>query len=588
MPATLCILGCHNYRQEVAAAIAAEGWNDVVSGAFPARCGRPPLAWDELRAVLPEACTQVLVLGRACLAGLGEAPAGFPAVRLLPQGECFHMVAGASLVAEAIAGGAYLMSPGWLADWRGRLAEMGFAPEAAKEFFGDFARELVLFDTGIDPQSQARLAEMAATLGLPAKRLTVGLDQIRLLLTRAVLEWRLDEERRARLAHERHHARELADHVSAMDLLARLVKTRSEDEAIAAIEELFRMLFAPATWHYLRIEPKQPGSEAKTGAERLPPELLAALQQLTVPYAWTPSGRGFMLRIAHGEQLLGWVVADDLALPEYRERYLNMALTMTGVCALAIESARIRKQLVEAEKMASLGIMVAGVAHEINTPVGVGLTAASTLQGQAQNITRRFAERRMTQSDLQGFLASALSEAGLIRSNLERIGQLTEAFRQVAVDGKPLASSRFRIKECLNDVIASLGKRLDAERYTVHVACDEHLEIDSHPGDWASIFTNLIANSLQHGFKGRDHGHIEIALDHSDGPLKVDYTDDGIGITPEVRARIFDPFFTTDLQHGMGLGMYLVYNLVTHRLGGTIACRSEPGAGMHIHIETPP
>jgi signal transduction histidine kinase len=580
----LCIFCCANFRQEIAAGIAAEGWSDVVAADFPAHCGRPPLSWEALQALLPEGCTQAVVLGRACLSGLGEAPAGFPTVRLLPQEQCFHLVASPSLVAEAMVSGAYLMTPGWLADWRGHLAKMGFPPEASGEFFQDFAKKLMLFDTGVEPDTEARLAELENTVGLPASRLAVGLDHARLLLTKAVLEWRLDEERRAGKERDRHHARELADHVSAMDLLARLASTRQEAEAVAAMEELFRMLFAPADWHYLRVERGRP---TPTSAQEVPAELAEALNKLDAPYAWTPSGQGFLLRIARGEQVLGLVAVDRLAFPEYRERYLNLALAMSGVCALAIENARTRKRLMEAEKMASLGVMVAGVAHEINTPVGVGLAASSVLQEQSRRLAQRFAERSMTQSDLQGFLDSAQAEAGLIRSNLERIGQMVDAFRQVAIEGKPLSRRPFRLRACLDDVIASLGERLPAERVVVHILCDPDLEIESFPGDWASIFTNLITNSLRHGFKGREGGKIEIAVTKSAGQLVVDYADDGVGLSDEAQAHIFDPFFTTDLQHGMGLGMNLVYNLVSHRLDGSIACDSTPGQGAHFHLEMP-
>ena len=102
MNAKLCILGCHNFRQEIEAAIAAEDWNDVVSTDFPARCGCPPINWEELRLLLPEGCTQLLILGRACLAGLGDPPLGFPSVRLLPQEQCFNMIAPSGLVNQAI------------------------------------------------------------------------------------------------------------------------------------------------------------------------------------------------------------------------------------------------------------------------------------------------------------------------------------------------------------------------------------------------------------------------------------------------------------------------------------------------------
>ena len=125
------------------------------------------------------------------------------------------------------------------------------------------------------------------------------------------------------------------------------------------------------------------------------------------------------------------------------------------------------------------------------------------------------------------------------------------------------------------------------DRVELTLNCDEDLEIDSIPGDWASIFTNLFTNSLQHGFRGRDHGRIEVDVATREGRLTVDFSDDGMGMTADTRKRVFDPFFTTDLQQGMGLGMHIVYNLVTQRFGGEIACDSEPGAGAHFHIEVP-
>jgi signal transduction histidine kinase len=582
MTARLCILCCRNFREEVGAAIAAEGWSDVVVVAFPARCGRPPLGWDELRTLLPEDCTQLVILGRACLANLGEAPAGFPAVRVLPQQQCFHLVADTRLVAKAITDGGYLLTPGWLADWRGHIAEMGFAPDAAGDFFKDFARKLVLFDTGLDAATGSRLDELSAAVGLPASRIAVGLDHIRSLLARSVLEWRLEGERAVRQDSERRHRRELADQVSAMDLLARLARTRQEDEAIAAIEEVFRMLFAPAVWHYLRVEGGQPKID-----QPMSPALLAEVRQLQSPWAWTGSGQGFLLRIASGDKLLGLIAIDGLAFPEFRERYLNLAIAISGVCALAIDNARTRKRLAETEKMASLGILVAGVAHEINTPVGVGLAASSTLQEQSEGLAQRFVERRMTQSDLQTYLAAAREEAALIRSNLERIGRLTDAFRQVAVEGKLPDRTRFRLRAAIEDVVSSLGARMSDARIELQLNCDDALEIDSIPGDWASIFTNLFTNSLQHGFGGRDHGRIDVEVALREGKLTVDYSDNGKGMAPETRNRVFDPFFTTDLQHGMGLGMHIVYNLVTQRFGGEIACDSEPGTGAHFHIEVP-
>ena len=582
MSARIGILGCHNFHREVCAAVEAEGWTDVNPIEFPARCGRPPLGWDELRGLLPADCGHLLIMGRACLGALAEPPADFPPVKLLRQQQCFHLVADPMQVDHAIAEGGYLLTPGWLADWRGHIEEMGFKPETAGEFFKDFARQLVFFDTGIDPDAPTRLAELSAAVGLPAMRVPVGLEHLRLMLTRSVLGIRLEAEGRLRQQEAKAHRRELADHVSAVDLLSRLAGTQNEPEAQAAIEEVFRMLFAPEAWYYLPVE----GGQAET-ATIASSELAAALGALEGAWRWTPSGKGFILRIARNAQTLALVVVDGLAFPEFRERYLNLALAISGVCALAIDNARTHRRLGEAEKMASLGVLVAGVAHEINTPLGIGLTAASTLQKQSGEIAQRFAERQMTQSSLNTYLENANAGSALIRGNLERIGKLVDSFRQVAISGKEPIRRRFRLRPTIEDIAATMGEKLARSNVDFELVCDPALEIESSTDDWTTILSNLLGNSLKHGFRDRERGRIRIEVQSADGQLRIDYSDDGAGMTAEVQKRVFDPFYTTDLQHGMGLGMHLVYNLVVQRLQGSIRCASEPGRGCHFHIEVP-
>lgn len=576
------ILCCHNFQREVSAAVAAEGWSDVAVIGFPARCGRPPLSWDELRALLPAGCVRLVVAGRACLGALGDAPSDFPPVTLLRQQQCFHLVAGRGVVDDAIAGGAYLLTPAWLADWPRRIEELGFPPDAAGEFFKDFATRLVLLDTGIEADSVRRLEELSKAVGVPAARIAVGLEHVRLTLARVVLEIRLDLERSQAQAKAQSHRREIADHVAAMDLLARLAGTQDEAGALAAVEEMFRMLFAPAVWHCLRVE----GGRPDAGPE-VPEALQAELAALQGPWAWTPSGRGFLLRIARNTETLALIAVDGLAFPEFRERYLNLALAISGVCALAIDNARTHRRLVDAEKMASLGVLVAGVAHEINTPLGIGLAAASALQKQSAAIAQSFADRHMTQSSLQGYLSAATDESALIRGNLERIARLIDSFRQLAVSGRSPVRHRFRFRAAVEDIVAGFGERISGAGVVVQLDCDPELEVESILDDWVSIISNLVSNSLRHGFRGRGEGNITIEAASFASGLRVDYRDDGGGMSPEVRRRIFDPFFTTDMQQGMGLGMHLTYNLVTQHLGGTIRCASEPGRGCHFHIEVP-
>lgn len=578
----LCLLCCDSFLLEFQASLDQDGWEDVVIAGFPARCGRPPLIWEQVYERLPEECSQVVVLGLACMAGLDEPPPGFPPIKRITKAQCFHFIAGEQMVNEAIAEGAYLMTPVWLKHWRQQIENLGFEPQQAGEFFRDVAKELILLDTGLEADSALWLAELQAVTTLPARRMVVGLDHARQTLARIVLEWQLAQTQQSLQQQKRRYGVELANHVAAMDMLIPLAKTQHESEVISSIQELFQMLFAPSGFHYLRIE-----NGIVDPHPDVPPEIREVLQHFQQDHAWMNDGNGFMLRIRSGHDDLGLIAVDRLAFPEYREHYLNLALAITGVCGLAIANARNRQKLLQAEKMASLSIMVAGVAHDINTPLGVSLTAVSTLQDNASRLTAKFAARSMTQSDLDNYLKRAEETTALIRLNLERIGRLTDTFRQVTLNAKPAEKHGFRIRQCLDDVIVSMGPQLSHERVSLNVSCEPELEIEGLAEDWVSIFSNLIQNSIKHGFRDRDHGAIDIRITLHAKALVVEYQDDGHGLTSEALAHLFDPFFTTNLQQGMGLGMYLVYNLITHRMGGSIRCQSQPGQGAHFHIMIP-
>jgi hypothetical protein len=154
------------------------------------------LSWAELRALIPANCSGLLVLGRACLGKLGEPPAGFPPVRVVPQAQCFHLVAEPRIVDEAIGAGAYLLTGSWLAEWPQHLQALGFEPQQAGAFFADFAKSLLLLDTGLDPQAAGRLAEFQATVGLPARRWRWGWTTPA-CCCRLVLTWRLEQAQQA-------------------------------------------------------------------------------------------------------------------------------------------------------------------------------------------------------------------------------------------------------------------------------------------------------------------------------------------------------------------------------------------------------
>jgi len=245
-------------------------------------------------------------------------------------------------------------------------------------------------------------------------------------------------------------------------------------------------------------------------------------------------------------------------------------------------------QLVQAEKLASLGALVAGVAHEINTPVGVGVTAASALQARAGQLRGQYEREEMRRSDLERFVALAEESTQIILRNLQRAADLIHSFKQVAVDQSSGERRRFGLKAYIDEILLSLRPRLKKTQHVVEVQCPEDLVVDSYPGAIAQILTNFLTNSLLHAFEDRDTGHIRIAVHSADERLTLEYADDGRGIAPEHLSRIFDPFFTTKRGiGGSGLGLHIVYNLVTQLLGGTIQVASEPNRGARFIIQLP-
>ncbi len=249
-----------------------------------------------------------------------------------------------------------------------------------------------------------------------------------------------------------------------------------------------------------------------------------------------------------------------------------------------------QEQLVASEKMALLGGLVAGIAHEINTPLGVGVTAASHLESQLRNVVRLYHDAELTKEEYEAFLDSAVEGIHILLRNLEAAANLVSSFKLVAVDQSSEALREFRIKEYLKSILLSLQPETKQAPINIEVDCPEDLVINSYPGDFSQIFTNLIMNSIMHGFnEGTESGTISIAVGKPDEEhIKILYTDTGKGISAEIIPRIFDPFFTTNRQSGRsGLGMHIVYNIITHHLKGTVACEDTASQGARFVITVP-
>jgi len=247
-----------------------------------------------------------------------------------------------------------------------------------------------------------------------------------------------------------------------------------------------------------------------------------------------------------------------------------------------------QKQLIESEKMASLGGLVAGIAHEINTPIGIGVTAASHLASDTQKIEVLFNNKTLTSNNLNEYLSSATACSDLILSNLTRADDLIHSFKQVAVDQTSEEIRKFNIKNYVNEILRSLRHKLNKSHITVSINCRDNLVIESSPSSVSQIITNLIINAITHGYELTNSGEIIINISEENQLITLKIQDSGCGIENKNISKLFEPFFTTKRgQGGSGLGLNIVYNLVTQSLKGTIECESKLGSGTTFTIHFP-
>jgi PAS domain S-box-containing protein len=245
--------------------------------------------------------------------------------------------------------------------------------------------------------------------------------------------------------------------------------------------------------------------------------------------------------------------------------------------------------LIEAEKLAALGRLVAGVAHEVNNPVGISLTVASALERKTANFTDVVARGDLRRSSLNEFLATSRDASSQLVANLNRAAELIQSFKQVAADRNYSDQRSFDLADLTEQVVMSLRPGLRKHNLTLNVECQPNLIMNSYPGPYGQVLTNLFLNSVAHAFPKGGPGVVDIqARASGKDNVEIIFSDNGCGMSLDVRRRAFDPFFTTRRdQGGTGLGLHIVYSIVTNRLGGRLDLDSEPGGGTRVQILLP-
>jgi PAS domain S-box-containing protein len=290
---------------------------------------------------------------------------------------------------------------------------------------------------------------------------------------------------------------------------------------------------------------------------------------------------------ANGE--IEYIVTVALDIGDRKRGELEMRKAKDAAEAALRNLRETQNSLIEAEKLAALGRLVAGVAHEVNNPVGISLTVASSLERKTAQFAAEVARGNVRRSALHEFLETSRDASSQLVANLNRAAELITSFKQVAADRNYSDQRTFDLGDLTEQVVMSLRPGLRKHNLTLTVDCQPNLMMNSYPGPYGQVLTNLFLNAVAHAFPNGGPGAIDIqARESGKNNVEIIFSDNGCGMSLDVRRRAFDPFFTTRRdQGGTGLGLHIVYSIVTNRLGGRLDLDSEPGGGTRIQIILP-
>ena len=581
MTDTLCILVCENTAPEAVAVTAGEGFEDVIVRAFPARCGRPMLAWEELSTAVGEPGTdvgRVVVLGGACCRGLAGTPGpDRPRFCVNVAEHCPQLLVSTTTAASLQQGGAFLLSPGWLTHWRQHMEVWGFDQETARDFFGECTDRLLLLDSGVVEGATAMLHELADFVGLTAEVLPVGLELMRLQLSNLVLEWRLE-----RAAQAPETDRQTAELAMAMDLVVELAAAETEAEAIERICALFSMLFSPRRVVYLPIVDGEP--TLALAASQIDLEAREQLAGLSSAHEWTPSGDGFLLRIDQRGVTVSVALIDGLTFPEHKERYLNLALGLSRVCGLSVANARSYEAIRAAEQQArqyadelkqcnaELDAFAYSVSHDLRAPL-------RGIDGFSRVLLDRYG------ASLEGTAQDYLQR---IRAATQRMGTLIDDLLQLSrLSRAELRSQRIDLTAMAQAIAADLAAAEPGRQVTWEIA--EGFDAVGDPTLVRAALENLLGNAWK--YTGHNAvARIELGSLAHEGGVAFFVRDDGAGFDMAYAAKLFGAFqrlHGADEFPGTGIGLASVQRIV-HRHGGRVWAEAEVGRGATFYFTLAP
>jgi signal transduction histidine kinase len=551
----LTIAVCASFLPEAKRVAEEERWPDVDIRAFPCTCafgsgaGRAPEG-------LKDETGNLFFVGGPCLG-----PRTRTALRL---DTCFDILAPAGLVGQWIEKGAYLVTPAWLRHWRRHVDTLGFDAATARDFFQESMRVVLFLDTEGSPEDGGRLTEFSDFIGLPAERIVVGLEGIRLQLACVVHEWR----QKAATARA-------ADLATALDLLERIMERVTEKEVVDGIVDIFTMLFAPRCVSYASVSGGKVlavHSPSNAAGEEARDEMLLYAAGSARGVMPTAAGDGFLASIRLAGEIVGLIRVEGVMLSEHLERYRELAHAIVGVCGLAVANARAMAQVrmldgerIRSGRLESIGLLASGLAHDLNNPL-------MAIQSHAAVIRSRVGSSSPLRSSADAIVSSVGRAAEIVERLLAAAAlqtmsimktDLNELAERSAVAFRSLLDPRIRIEMALSDA---------------------PLPVEADAGKMETALRQLASNA---GTAMSQGGVLTVRTGIAGGNAFLSIKDTGIGMDSETIEHLFEPYFTTgDFGGSAGWGMALVHGILRQH-GGDIRVSSVPGRGTTFTLTLP-
>ncbi len=497
---------------------------------------------------------------------------------------CLTLIAGKKYIEHLISEGSYILSPGWLKNWRNYLKSWGFDQATAQRFFNECAGKLTLLDTGVIPDSADTLKEMGEYLDLPVQLIPVGLDHFRLMFNNVVQTWRLTKVSKKYSDENKLVNRKLADYAMSINLMSKLASRRNETDTINAIFEIFTMLFGADKVYYVQFKEDVVSDILSNHSDGIDENEILNWIASMVDNDYVIKEKGFAVRVKNDNHIAGFVIADEIVMPQYINEYVNMAVGITPLCSLVLHNVKMVNERLNLEaiiqhnqKLDSVGSLANGIAHEINNPI-------NGVMNYAQLIYDRIGK----EDELSIYAAEIINET-------ERVTKIVRNLLDYShKDNRK--QTPVSVNEIISDTLSLMTNILVKEYIILKVDPPEDLPmVLCNKQHIQQVLINLMTNSrdaLNHRYPSYDDNKwlmisVNAISKNQQKFIEIVVEDSGSGIKDEIKDRVFDPFFTTKSRAShAGLGLFISRSLILENYG-ELFFYSEPGVTTKFFIYLP-